>query len=135
MIGDDSMSTTMTAQEISQTWLVYVTETFLLENGCIRPEVEEEYKRLESTDAFTTGRELWRSHTDGLVDKILQTPPESRPQLIATIDNRSLAYVQDRIHCGTELLIALVQKGLQINLEGTASRPDFFRQILLQKQS
>jgi hypothetical protein len=128
------MSTTMTAKEISQAWLAYVTETFMLENGCIRPEVEEEYKSLESTDAFTAGRELWRTYTDGLIDKILQTPPESRPRLFASTDNRSLSYVQDRIHCGTELLLALVQKGLQINLESASSLSDFFRQILLQKQ-
>jgi hypothetical protein len=129
------MSTPMTSQEISQAWLVYVKETFMLENGCIRPEVEEEYKRLESTDSFTKERELWRTYTDALIDKILQTPAESRPQLLARTDHRSLAYAQDRIHCGTDLLIAFVQKGLQINLEGAESLPDFFRQILLQKQA
>ncbi|NVN91568.1 MAG: hypothetical protein HXX11_13335 [Desulfuromonadales bacterium] len=128
------MSTAMTAQEIGEAWLAYVTDTFMLEDGCVRPEVEEEYKRLESEDAFTQHRELWRSYTDNLIETILQTPAESRRQLFSTTDHRSLAYVQDRVQCGTEMLTALVQKGLKINVEGTEALPDFFRQILLQNQ-
>jgi hypothetical protein len=128
------MSTTMTAQEIGEAWLVFVSETFMLENGCTRPEVQEEFMNLESSGSFTKDRELWRTYTDALIEKILQSPSEARPQLFSTTDHRSLAYVQDRIHCGTELLTALVQKGLQINLEKTSSLPDFFRQILLQNQ-
>jgi hypothetical protein len=124
----------MTAQDISQEWLSYVTETFMLANGCIRPEVQEEYVRIEGSDEFTKYRELWRTYTDELIDRILQSPGESRPQLLAATDIRSLAYVQDRIHCGTEFFTALVQKGLQINLDGASSPPDFFRLILLQKQ-
>lgn len=127
------MSTTMTAKEIGGEWLAFVAETFMVESGCARPEVEEEYKRLESTDTITQNRELWRSYTDGLIDKILQSTPETRTQLYLSTDHRSLAYVQDRIHSGTGLLTALVQKEMQINLEGAESLPDFFRQILLQK--
>lgn len=128
------MSTTMTAKEVSEAWLAYVNDTFMLEDGCIRPEVEEEYKRLESTDSITKERELWRSHTDTLIEKILESSPETRRQLLSTIDPRSLAYVQDRVHCGTKLLIALVQKELQINMEGPSALPDYLRQILLQKE-
>jgi hypothetical protein len=124
----------MAAQEIGNEWLTYVSETFLLVDGCMRPEVQEEYMRIESTDTFAKGREEWRSYTDGLIDRILQSSPEERSQLFSSIDHRSLAYVQDRIHCGTELLTAFVQKGLKINLEGAESLPDFFRQILLQRQ-
>ena len=127
------MDTTMTAKEISEEWLKYVTETFLLRDGCVRPEVEAEYRRLESTDSFTMDRELWRSYTDTLIQKILDASPESRQQLYSDTDHRSLAYVQDRVQCGTELLIALVQKDLQVNTGGIASLEDFFRQILLQK--
>jgi hypothetical protein len=127
------MDTTMTAKEISEEWLRYVTETFLLRDGCVRPEVEAEYRRLESTDSFTMDRELWRSYTDTLIQKILDASPESRQQLYSDTDHRSLAYVQDRVQCGTELLIALVQKDLQVNTGGIASLEDFFRQILLQK--
>ena len=129
------MSTTMTAKEISEAWLAYVTDTFMLEEGCIRPEVEEEYKRLEGTDSITQERELWRTYTDTLIEKILECSPELRRQLLSTTDPRSLVYVQDRVQCGTELLTALVQKGLQINTEGMESTKDYFRQILLQKQA
>jgi hypothetical protein len=127
------MSTATSAQDISKAWLIYVTERFMLENGCIWPEVEAEYRRLESADSFTQDRELWRTYTDTLIDKILQSTPELRSQIYATTDYRSLAYVQDRIQCGTELLTAMVQKGLQINTEGMSSLDDFFRVILLQR--
>ena len=127
------MSTTMTAHEIGEAWLAYVTEMFMLEDGCVRPEVEEEYKRLELTDTITEQRELWRGYTDELIVNILQSSPEIRRQMLSTIDPKSLAYVQDRIQCGTELLTALVQKGLQINMEGASSQSDFFRQMLLQR--
>jgi hypothetical protein len=123
----------MTAQEIGEAWLVFVSETFMQEGGCNRPDVQEEYKKIETTDTFAKGREIWRSYTDTLIDKILQSPPEMLLQLYAATDYRSLAYVQDRIHCGTEFLSALVQKGLQVNVAGAESLPDFFRQILLQK--
>ncbi len=127
------MSTATSALDISKAWLTYVTDRFMLENGCIRPEVEAEYRRLESADSFTQDREMWRTYTDTLIDKILQSPPEMRRQLFATTDHRSLAYVQDRIQCGTELLTAMVQKGLQVNIEGMASLDDYFRVILLQR--
>lgn len=128
------MTTTLAAQEIGEAWLTYVTDTFMLADGNISPQVGEEYKRLESTDTITKERELWRSYTDELIDKILKSPPELRNQLFSMTDARSLAYVQDRIQCGTELLTALVQKGLKLKMEEDTSLPDFFRQILLQKQ-
>jgi hypothetical protein len=123
----------MTAQEIGQAWLEYVTDTFMLEDGCVRTEVEEEYKRLESEDSITKDRELWRSHTDKLIEKILSGSAESRRQLYAMTDNRSLAYVQDRVQCGTELFTAMAQKGLKVNVEGSDALPDYFRQVLLQR--
>lgn len=128
------MSTAMTSKEIGGAWLAYVADTFMLENGSSRPEVEEEFKRLESTDAFTQERELWRNYTDALIERILQSTDEERRQLLAATDARSLSYVQDRIQCGTDLLAVLVSKGLKINVEGNESLPDYFRQILLQKQ-
>lgn len=130
------MSTTMTALEIGEAWLGYVTDTFVLENGCIRPEVQQEFQRLESNDTIRQERELWRAHTDALIDKVLQYPAELRPQLLAATDARSLAFVQDRIQSGTELLAALAQKGLKLNMEqGEASLPGFFRQLLLQNEA
>jgi hypothetical protein len=130
------MSTTMTAREIAQAWLCYVTERFGLADGCIRPQVQEEFQRLASTDSIRQERELWRSHTDRLIDKILDCPAEQRAQLLAAADPRSLAYVQDRIQSGSELLTAMAHKELQLNLEkGADSLPEFFRQILLQEEA
>lgn len=128
------MSNIHSAHDLGEAWLAYVTEFFVLTDGSLRPEVEEEFKRLESTDSITRERELWRKHTDELMNKIIQCPPEMRHQLISDTDSRSLAYVQDRIQCGTELLAAFIQKGLQINLDDKTSLSDFFRQILFQKQ-
>jgi hypothetical protein len=130
------MGITLTAREIAEAWLWYVTDTFILENGCIRPEVQQEYRRLESTDAIRQERELWRSHIDALIDKLLQSPKEQRPWLLASTDARTLAFLQDRIQCGTELLGAMVQKGLKLTTEqGTASLPDYFRHVLKQNEA
>jgi len=129
------MSTPISAHELGEAWLVFITGTFMLENGCIRPEVEAEYKRLESTDAITQERELWRAYTDELIDKILYSSSEARCQLLSATDVRSLSFVQDRIQCGTELLTALIQKGMKVNVGDDSALPDFFRQILLQKQA
>jgi hypothetical protein len=122
----------MSAQEIGTEWLNYVTETFLLQDGSIRADVQDEYRELEESESFKTYRELWRTYTDELIEKILQCPAETRGELLAATDRRSLAYVQDRIHCGTDLLTTIAQKGLQVNLSDQAL-PDFFRQILLQR--
>lgn len=130
------MSTTINAQEIGKEWLAFVTAAFMLKDGAIRPDVQDEYNRLESTDTITRERELWRNHTDALIDNILGCSTlEIRKELLSGTDSRSLAYVQDRIQCGTELLIALAQKGLQINLGETTSLQDYFRLILQQKLS
>ena len=128
------MSSVMTAQEIGQAWIAYISDIFMLDNGSISPGVEEESKELESKDAITQERELWRSYTDELIERILQSPTDARRELLTATDVRSLAFVQDRIQCGTDMLTVLIQKGLKINLEGESALPDFFRQVLLQKQ-
>jgi hypothetical protein len=130
------MSATMTAREIGEAWLEYVTDRFLLENGCMRAEVQQEYQSLEASGDLTTYRGLWRNYTDELIDKILNSPAEERGCLLASTDAKSLAYVQDRIQVGTELLTAMAQKGLKLTTEeGAASLPDFFHQVLLQNQA
>jgi len=121
----------MAAKQIGEAWLAWVDEAFLLQEGAIRPQVVEEYQRLAQTDAIREERELWRSYTDDKIEKILKCPAEQRGQLLAAIDIRSLAFVQDRIQSGTELLTALVQQGLQLRVTED-SLPDFFRQLLLQ---
>ena len=127
------MTTTMTANEISEAWLIYVNDMFMTENGCNRPSVVEEFKRLDTSGKLMQTREDERVDADELIEEILQTPAESRSKLYSTIDSRSLALVNDRVQCGTQLLIGFVQKGQQINTEGMASLEDFFRQILLQR--
>ena len=127
------MSTTMTAKEISEAWLIYVNDMFMSENGCNRPSVVEEFKRLDTSGKLMQAREDRRIDTDELIEEILLTPAESRDNLYCTFDSRSLALVNDRVQCGTQLLIGFVQNGQQINTEGMASPEDFFRLILLQR--
>ena len=126
------MSTTFAAKEIGGAWLEFVTEIFQLEDGLIRPQVQQEYHRLAETNAISEERELWRDFTDRLIEKILQCPTDLRSDFLAAIDVRSLAFVQDRIHCGTELLTALVQKEMKLKVEEEEALPHFFRQMLLQ---
>ncbi len=127
------MSTTMNAKEISEAWLIYVNDTFMTENGCNRPHVVEEFERLDTSGKLMQARENGRIDTDELIDEILRTPEESRGKLYSTINSKSLALVNDRVQCGTQLLIGFVQQGRQINTEGVASLEDFFRQMLLQR--
>lgn len=127
------MSTTMTAKEISEAWLTYVNDLFMTEFGCNRPGVAEEYQRLDTSGKLMQTRENGRTDTDALIDEILRTPAESRDNLYRTYDSRALALVNDRVQCGTQLLIGFVQKGQQLNTEGLESLEVFFRQILLQR--
>ena len=130
------MNTNITAMQMGKEWLDYVATTFILENGSFSLSVKAAFERLESNDTITQERELWRNHTDELIEKIIQCDsPEAKQELYSITDPRSLAFVQDRIQCGTELLIALANKGLQINLGEKISLADYFRLILLQKQA
>ena len=124
---------TVTAEEISEAWLTYINGNFMTENGCNRPHVVEELKRLDITGRLMQAREDGRIETDDLIAEILLTPAESRGKLYSMIDSRALVLVNDRIQCGTQLLMGFVQQGRQINTEGMASLEDFFRLILLQK--
>lgn len=127
------MGTTMTAKEISEAWLAFVNDTFMTEFGCNRPSVVEEVKRLDDRGELMQAREDVRSETDELIGEILRTPAGSRTAMFSTTSSRSLALVNDRVQCGTQLLIGFVQQGVRINTEGTDSLEDFFRQILLQR--
>jgi hypothetical protein len=134
--GDISMSLKVSAREMGSQWLAFVTEVFGLENGAFRPEVGEEFKKLEVKDAITQERELWRNYTDELIEKIMQCESaDERHALIAATDTRSLCFVQDRIHCGTELLTIFAQKDLQLDLGEIESIQDYFKLILLQRQA
>ena len=124
---------TVTAEEISEAWLTYINGNFMTENGCNRPHVVEELKRLDTTGRLMQAREDGRIETDDLIAEILLTPDESRGKLYSMIDSRALVLVNDRIQCGTQLLMGFVRQGRQINTEGMASLEDFFRLILLQK--
>ncbi|HXE96286.1 MAG TPA: hypothetical protein VN642_07765 [Dongiaceae bacterium] len=127
------MSTTMTAKEVSEAWLIFINDTFMTENGCNRPTVIEEFRRLDTSGKLMQARENGRVETDYWIEEILQTPAESRREKYSTIDSRSLVLVSDRVQFGTQLLKEFVQQGRQINIEGVASLEDFFRQMLLQR--
>lgn len=127
------MNTTKSAKEISEAWLIYVNTMFMTENGCNRPQVVEEFKRLDTGGRLMQAREDGRMETDDLIEGILLTPAESRDELYCTIDSRALALVNDRVQCGTQLLMGFVQQGRQIDTGGMTSLEDFFRLILLQK--
>jgi hypothetical protein len=129
------MSTAMTAKEISESWLKYIEDTFLIENGCGRPDVGEKFKHLEESGELGAARERDRITTDMLIAEILNSTAESRSRMFSITAPGSLALVQDRIQCGTKLLIGFVQKGVQINIEGEGEQAleHFFRQLLFQK--
>jgi hypothetical protein len=103
------------------------------ENGCNRPDIIEEYRRLDSSGMLMQARESRRTDTDELIDAILQNPLESRDNFFSQFDSRALSLVNDRIQCGTKLLMGFVEQGRQIDTAGMASLEDFFRQILLQR--
>jgi len=126
-------STTMAAQDVGAAWLEYVAATLMLTPDQVGESVTAEYARLQAEDEFSQYRELWRDHTDKLIIQILETPTEGRARLLEGTDPKSLAYVQERIHAGTDLITTLVRKGLTIEgLGDEAALLCFFRQILLQ---
>jgi len=127
------MDTAMTAKEISEAWLTFVNDTFMIENGCGRPDVDEEFKRLEDCGQLGLLRERNRFTTDMYITQTLNSEPELRSKMFSITDSRSLALVQDRIKLGTQLLVGFVQQGVQIKIEGEEALDEFFRQMLLQK--
>src|SRR6185369_4774546 len=127
------MDTAMTAKEISEAWLKFVNDTFMIENGCGRPDVDEEFKRLEDCGQLGLLRERNRFTTDMYITQTLNSEPELRSKMFSITDSRSLALVQDRIKLGTQLLVGFVQQGVQIKIEGEEALDEFFRQMLLQK--
>lgn len=127
------MSTAMSAKEIGEAWLKYIDETFMVEKGCGRPDVDEKFKRLEESGELGTARERDRIPTDMLIVEILNRTPESRINMFSITGAESLALVQDRIQCVTQILLGFVQKGVRINIDGEEALEKFFRQMLLQK--
>lgn len=127
------MSATITAKEVGEAWTRFVTDVFMIDNGCGRPEVDEELRRLEESGELKEAREDGRAATDTLIDEILRGTPESRRELFARADCASLALVYDRVKCGTQILTGIVQQGVEMKSEGMPSLPDLFRQMLLQK--
>jgi hypothetical protein len=127
------MGTAMTAKEISEAWLKYIEETFMVDNGCGRPDVNEKFKSLEESGELRMNRERDRITTDMLIAEIMNGTPESRSKMFSITGPMSLALVQDRIQCVTQLLIGFVQKDVQINIEGEQALEEFFRQMLFQR--
>jgi hypothetical protein len=127
------MSTAMSAKEISEAWLAYINDTFMTENGCARPDVDKEFKRLESSGELGLARERNRLTTDMYITELVNCEAEPRDKMFSVTNAQSLALIQDRIHSGTQLLIGFVQQGVQIKIEGDEALKEFFRQMLLQK--
>ena len=127
------MSDAMTAKEISEAWLKYIDDTFMVANGFGRPDVDEKFKRLEESGELGPARERDRISTDRLIAETLNGTPESRSKMFSATGAESLPLVQDRIQCGTQLLIGFVQQGTQIKIEGEQALEEFFQQMLLQK--
>lgn len=127
------MSNVMTARQIAENWLVWVEQNFLLSEGTMRAQVAAEWQRLSETNSIREERPLWRSYTDQIIGHILDCPLEARGKLLDAIDARALAFVQDRIQSGTELLTGLVHQELSLKVaQGPQALPEFFRQLLLQ---
>ena len=128
------MSTAMTAKEISEAWLAFINDTFMVENGCGRPDSEDELKRLEGAGMLGYMRERDRITTDMLIAEILKCDSQdSRIKLFSITGSTSLALVQDRVQCVTQLLIEFVKKDIQINIEEEKGLEEFFRQMLFQR--
>lgn len=127
------MSDAMTAKEISEAWLTFINNTFMIENGCGRPDVDAEFKRLNGYDQLELMRERHRYVTDMFITETLNCTPESRSEMFAITDCTSLALVQDRIQCGTQLLIGFVQQEVRIRIEGEEALEDFLHQLIFQK--
>ncbi len=53
--------------------------------------------------------------------------------MFSMTDCGSLALIQDRIQCGTRLLIGFVQQGVKIRIEGEEELEEYFKQLILQK--
>jgi hypothetical protein len=126
------MSDAMTAKEISEAWLTFVNDTFMVENGCGRPDADEAFKRLEEGNQLVLMRERNRFATDLFITETLNNTPEKRIEMFTITDAMSLALIQDRIQSGTQLLIGFVQQDVKINIEGEQALDEFFRQILYQ---
>ncbi len=126
-------ATPMTAKEISEAWLAFVNDTFMIETGCSRLDVEEEIKRLEGRNQLELLRERHRFATDMFITELLDCTPEKRSEMFSMTDCGSLALIQDRIQCGTRLLIGFVQQGVKIRIEGEEELEEYFKQLILQK--
>ena len=130
------MSATLTAKEISEAWLAFVNETFMPGEGSSSgQEGDEMYRQLEESEQLQPARETWRTHTDKLIEEILGSAPESRREIISNMNPTAVALVHDRILCVTKLMAGFVQQDLKIKTDDGADLTEFFRQLLLQKDS
>lgn len=126
---------TITAKEIGEKFVAFVTEVFMIPEGCSRPEVGEELIRLGDSGELQQVRKDRKNDTDALIDEILSCSPGSRPELFLKTDSTTLALVYDRVHCGTHSMIEQAGKGVEMPRKGMPPFPVFFRQVLLQKFS
>jgi hypothetical protein len=128
------MSANMSAKEISEAWLAFVSDTFMTgEGSSSSQEGDEMLRQLVESEKLQYARETWRVGTDKLIEEILAGTPETRRDILSNMNPTAMALVQDRIQCVTEVMIGLTQKSLQITAEAGPAMTAFFRQMLLQK--
>lgn len=126
------MGGTVSAKDLGEAFVAFVTDVFMTPEGCSRPEVDEELIRLEDSDQLRKAREDKRSGIDALIEQILRCNPESRSSLFLKTDSTTLALVYDRVQCGTHSMIEMAQAGFALPSKGVPPLPEFFRGLLLQ---
>jgi len=129
------MVETITAKEIGETFVAFVTDLFMIPEGCSKPEVDAELVALEDSGELQQAREDSRADIDALIDRILSCTAEQRAELFLKTDPRTLALVYDRVQCGTHIMIGMAQKGVAVSKKDMPPLPEFFRKMLVQKLS
>ena len=119
------------ARELAAAWTAFVTDIFMVPEGCGRPEVDAELIRLEDYGLLQQAREDRRIATDRLIVEILRYTPESRSALMSRIDHTSLALVYDRVQIGTRSMLKAAEAGIQLTQQ--PELPEMFHLLLLQK--
>lgn len=127
------MGSTVSAKDIGEAFVAFVTDVFMTPEGCSRPEVDEELIRLEDSGELVQARKDRRTDVDTLISEILSCTPVSRSAMYLQTDPTTLALVYDRVQFGVKTMIEARDKGVVFPSIGVPPLPVFFRKLLLQK--
>lgn len=127
------MVNTVSAKDIGEAFVAFVTDVFMVPEGCSKPEVDEELIRLEGSGELVQARKDRRTAVDTLISEILSCSPEPRSALFLQADPTTLALVYDRVQFGVKTMIEMRDKGVVLPSIGVPPLPEFFRKLLLQK--